>query len=119
MKRRSHLKNNKIARAKTKVLRNYLGEEITVNGWFSCTKQVYSVNYIGESVLFTDIEIDGQKIDHLWVHTENIKNWADCNFESKQPVTLTGELYSYFSEYNNKPHMEKYSMKGVTVKCTN
>ena len=112
-KKRQH----KIVGQQTKqreVFRDFIGEEVTITGIYDKMKNVISLNYVGKSILLTDIVFNDYEIQHMWIHKKAINNFPD-NIKKGDIVTLKGTVYCYTHQHNKRVLAMKYSLKDINI----
>ena len=95
------------------VLKDYLNKEITITGTFDRIKDVISLNYVGKSILLTNIKFKDKEIQHMWIHQQAISNWH--KLKKGDTVVLKGTVYRYSHSYCEKILAVKYSLENITL----
>ena len=95
------------------VLKDYLNKEITITGTFARIKDVVSLNYVGKSILLTNIKFKDEEIQHMWIHQKAINNYH--KLKKGDTVVLKGTVYGYSHSYCNKVLAVKYSLENITI----
>lgn len=91
----------------------YYGETITLTGVFKAVNTVVRINYYGKSVLFKGVMLGNQRIDHMWIHFQNIVN-PEILVQDKR-YAITGHVINYFQNRKNKTIREKYTLENVRL----
>ncbi len=90
-------------------------ENCTISGTATihCKNKVLSCDYIGDSILFYNVNVNDRAIQHIWVHADEIVNLDKMVIGER--YRFRGTVYKYVRERNNKPHTLKYSFRNVEL----
>ena len=107
-------KNNK---EKQRLIK-YIDKEVYFSGVIASETDVVSLDYVGKSLLITDISLNqydtdmgnAEAFNHLWVHESEFNRIPKGRFLAK------GTVYAYSKDYRNgKILYTKCSIKNITI----